>query len=117
MRLLRLRLRQHPLAGNPHERVPHRLRLDPSGIDVWSLREHAADALGRVSVDQVDMLVLDATPVDSLVDHLTHRHDRLPDIHAEVALPPNVKVVQYAERPNGHRCAWWWSLKRHDLPS
>lgn len=48
------------------------------------------------------MLVLDATPIEAMVDDLTKLHQRLPDIGAEVRLPESVTVVQYAGRTNGH---------------
>ena len=48
------------------------------------------------------LLVLDATPVQVLTDHLASRHSRLPEITASIRIPGNVTVVQYAASSNGH---------------
>jgi hypothetical protein len=67
-----------------------RVRDQPRDDDGWVLTQNAA------------LLILDATPVYSLVDHLTRHHRRLPDFTANVRLPENVRVVQHAGAGNGH---------------
>ena len=79
-----------------------RLRLTRDGIEVRRLKEHARDRWGAPLVGQMDVLVLDATPVMALVDHLTQHHERLPDVSVTARLPGNVKVRQYATSTNGH---------------
>ena len=79
-----------------------RLRLDANGIELAALRDHARIRGGRACVADTALLVLDATPIPALVDHLTREHDRLPDVRASVRLPENVTVVQYASASNGH---------------
>ena len=54
------------------------------------------------SAGGMDVLVLDGTPVEALVDHVTQHHERLPDVRAAVRLPENVHVRQYATSTNGH---------------
>jgi len=79
-----------------------RLRLSAAGLEVWRLREHVQDRHGLPLLPDMDLLVLDATPVAALVDYLTRDHARLPDVEARVRLPENVRVVQYATATNGH---------------
>ncbi len=92
------------------EELPHfqqggdfncRLRLTVRGIEVRELREHIAGRDGP-PVAAMAMLILDATPVDPLVDHVAKLHHRLPDLAGDVPLPGNVRVVQYATGMNGH---------------
>jgi hypothetical protein len=79
-----------------------RMRLDAGGIDIWQLRELPDDTREGKSFGDLPLLVLDATPVEAFVSHLTQRHQRLPDVRAVVRLPENVRVVQYAASSNGH---------------
>lgn len=79
-----------------------RIRLGTSGIDIWRMRELPDVEDERRSLADMAMLVLDATPVDSFVDYLTQKHERLPDVKATVRIPENVRVVQYASSSNGH---------------
>jgi hypothetical protein len=60
------------------------------------------DRTGRAILAELPLLVLEATPVPALVDHLTRLHRRLPDVVATMPLPANVTVVQYAANPNGY---------------
>jgi hypothetical protein len=79
-----------------------RFRLTQDGLQLWRLKEHVRDRFGAPLVAGLDMLILDATPVEALVDHLTQHHKRLPDVRAEVRLSENVRVRQYATSTNGH---------------
>ena len=78
------------------------LRLHADGIDVWTLREHVRDRRHGAFVQEMALLVLDATPVAALVDHLTAGHRRWPDTTAAVRLPDGVTVAQCARGGNGH---------------
>lgn len=78
-----------------------RIRISQRCLEVGQLRQHISDRDGTV-IARLPLLVLDATPVTSLVDHLTTLHERLPDVTGEIALPANVTVVQYATGTNGH---------------
>jgi len=78
-----------------------RVRITKGVVQVGRLREHIADREGAV-IARLPLLVLDATPLPVLIDHLTALHERLPDVRAEIALPPNVTVVQYATGTNGY---------------
>ncbi len=100
--LLFATLRRELAAFETGEDFNSLLALGRFGIAVARLREHAVDRQGRVIVEGSGLLVLDATPLHSLVDHLTARHERLPDVDGEIALPPNVTVVQYASSTNSH---------------
>lgn len=79
-----------------------RLRMSSTGITVSAVREHPRNARGEVLIQDAAVLVLDATPIPSLVDRLLGHHTRLPDIVADVRLPESVRVVQYASTSNGH---------------
>ena len=79
-----------------------RLRLSSAGIAIWKLRDLPKKMAGGRDLAQAPLLVLDATPVAVLVEHLTQRHQRLPEVRASVRLPENVAVVQYASSSNGH---------------
>jgi hypothetical protein len=79
-----------------------RLRLSRNGIDVGNLRDHLRHRDGHPYVEDAAMLVLDATPHLPLVDHLLANHPRRDTVTAAVSLPPNVHVVQYVGRTNGH---------------
>ena len=78
------------------------LALSRTGIVVGRMRQHAVDRKGRTIVEQMGMLVLDATPLHVLVDYLCATHERLPDVDGDIELPANVTVVQYASSTNGH---------------
>jgi len=78
-----------------------RLRIRDGAIEVWEVREHVLNGFGETIVRTLPLLVLEATPVEALVNHLTNLHARLPDVHAPVALPDAVKVVQHASSHNG----------------
>ncbi len=95
-------LREELEAFESGEDFNSRLRLTQDGLDLWRLKEHVRDRYGMPIVADMDMLVLDATPVDVLVDHLTQHHERLPDVQVSVRLPANVRVRQYATSTNGH---------------
>jgi hypothetical protein len=71
-------------------------------IEVQKLREGPVDKFGRRLLAEIPLLVLDATPIRPLVNHLTRLHDRLPDVHVEVTVPPNVHVTQHTDRTNAH---------------
>jgi hypothetical protein len=71
-------------------------------IEVQRLRQGPTDKLGKNLLAEIPLLVLDATPIPALVDHLTRLHDRLPDVRVEVAVPPSVHVTQHADRTNAH---------------
>ncbi len=79
-----------------------RLRLSTTGVEVWSLRAPVPDHNGLPILPRMALLILDATPVEALVAHVSRRHERLPDVGATVRLPENVTVVQYAGASNGH---------------
>ena len=79
-----------------------RLRLSVAGIEVWYLKDHARSRTGQPLLPDMDLLILDATPVPTLVDYLTRDHKRLPDVEVRVRMPENAKVVQYATTTNGH---------------
>lgn len=80
-----------------------RIRLVASGFEVGRLREHVeTEKEGRL-IDRRALLILDATPLPSLIDHISRHHARLPDVHAPVELPANVHITQYFVHPNGHR--------------
>jgi hypothetical protein len=84
-----------------------RIRIHPGGIDLWRPRPHATRTNPKpgeaaVMVEEMAMLVLDATPVPVFVDHLTAHHRRLPDVTGRVTLPAGVHVVQVADAGNGH---------------
>ena len=79
-----------------------RIRLNTAGINIWNLRAlPTKDAKGK-DPSRMPLLVLDATPVQVLTDHLASRHSRLPEITASIRIPGNVTVVQYAASSNGH---------------
>jgi hypothetical protein len=78
-----------------------RIRMDASGVDVWSLRAPAKDRYGSPLLLDKPLLVLEATPVTSLVECLTQLHTRLLDVGGAIPLPANVAVVQYASASNG----------------
>jgi hypothetical protein len=79
-----------------------RLRLSQDGIEVWYLKDHIRNRSGEALLPQMNLLLLDATPVATLVDYLTRSHERLPDIEVRIQMPENVRVVQYAGTTNGH---------------
>ena len=79
-----------------------RLRLSTKGIEVWSLRAPVPDHNGLPILPRMALLVLDATPIEPLVTHVSRHHERLTDVRATVRLPENVTVVQYAGSSNGH---------------
>ncbi len=79
-----------------------RLRLGPDGIEVWYLKDHARSRARQALLPEMELLILDATPVPSLVDYLTRDHERLPDMEVRIQMPENAKVVQYASTSNGH---------------
>lgn len=78
-----------------------RVRVKKGSVEVSRLRAHISDKDGAV-IARLPLLVLDATPIPVLVDHLTALHERLPDVRGDIALPPNVTVVQYATGTNGY---------------
>jgi len=78
------------------------LRLGAHGIEVRALRKPVPDQHGVPIAPEMALLVLDATPVDALVEHVMRDHKRLDAVHARVRLPENVTVVQYASTSNGH---------------
>jgi hypothetical protein len=84
------------------EEFNSRVRISSSGIQVSRLRAHV-DRDGVLLIAAIPLLVLDATPIPALVDHLCSAHDRLADVSGAVQLPANVTVVQYAAAGNGHR--------------
>jgi len=79
-----------------------RIRLSIAGIDIWNLRGFPKKDAGGKDAANLPLLVLDATPVSALVEHLTQRHDRVPEVRAVIRLPENATVVQYAASSNGH---------------
>ena len=79
-----------------------RLRLSTAGIDVWKLRPFPKKDAGGKNPAQLPLLVLDATPLEVMTNHLTRRHSRRLEVRASVRLPGNVTVVQYAASSNGH---------------
>lgn len=79
-----------------------RLRIGPDGIDVWQLRDPILDGDEEAILAQRPVLVLDATPIEPLVDHLLAMHHRLPDLDITVPIPDSVTVVQYATSTGGH---------------
>ena len=78
-----------------------RIRIRKGMVEVGRLRDHISDREGIV-IARLPLLVLDATPLRTLVDHITAMHERLPDVVADIALPANVTVVQYATGTNGY---------------
>lgn len=78
------------------------LRLSPEGIEVWCLKDHARSRHGLPLLPEMDLLILDATPVPTLVDYLTRDHQRLPDLEVRIRMPDNAQIVQYATTTNGH---------------
>jgi hypothetical protein len=84
------------------EEFNSRILIDVGGVEVLKLKEHVTNRGGETPAASMAMLVLEATPVDALVDHLTGLHERLPDLEAQVRLPESVTVVQYASSSNGH---------------
>ncbi len=84
------------------EEFNSRIRIDVGGVEVLKLKEHVTNRHGETPAASMAMLVLEATPVDALVDHLSGLHERLPDVEAQVRLPESVTVVQYASSSNGH---------------
>src|SRR5581483_6188137 len=79
-----------------------RVQVSSARFIVAALRAPASDRAGKPLLAETPLLVLDATPVKTLVDHLTVNHGRLPDVEALVALPDQVHVIQSAARTNGH---------------
>ena len=79
-----------------------RIRIDPHGVDVRRVRAHVARPRGWPPIADAALLVLDATPVEPLVQHLLSLHRRRPDVRAPVRLPEPVCVAQYATSPRGH---------------
>ncbi|MBN9492872.1 hypothetical protein J0H33_05940 [bacterium] len=78
------------------------LKITRDRITVATLRQHTRSRKGVVYAAELPMLILDATPVRSLVDHVTRSHTRLLDVEAPISLPENVRVVQYATQTNGY---------------
>ncbi|MGB2695153.1 MAG: hypothetical protein WBD55_08195 [Dehalococcoidia bacterium] len=95
-------LREELPAFERSEPFNSRIRLDAAGVEVLELKRHVTNHEGETPAAEMAMLVLEATPVDALVDHLTSLHERLPDVAADVRLPESVTVVQYATSTNGH---------------
>lgn len=95
-------LREELPAFLSREDLNSRIRVNADGIDVWRLRDHAADRFGNVIIADKPLLLLEATPVPALVARLTRLHRRLPDVEATIALPANVTIVQHAGASNGH---------------
>lgn len=95
-------LRDELSAFESGEDFNSRLRLSTAGIDIWSLRAPVPDHNGLPILPRMALLVLDATPVEALVAHVSQHHERLPGVRATVRLPENVTVVQYAGSSNGH---------------
>lgn len=79
-----------------------RIRLSIAGLVIWNMWGLPKKDAGGKDVAQLPLLVLDATPVQALVEYLTQRHDRLPEVGAVIRLPEYVTVVQYAASSNGH---------------
>ncbi len=77
-----------------------RLRIDQDGLHILRLRQPATDRHQRLIIAELPLLVMEATPIPSLVDRLTAQHTRLPDVTVTVALPENVTVVQHAGSSN-----------------
>ena len=77
------------------------LRIDRYGLHVFRMRKPATDRHQRPVLADLPLLVLEATPIQALVDRLTALHTRLPDVTVAVALPENVTVVQHAGSSNG----------------
>ncbi len=71
-------------------------------IEVQRLREGPVDQFGKRLLDEIPLLILDATPIRPLVDHLTRNHARQPDVRVGIALPSNVHITQYADRTNAY---------------
>lgn len=95
-------LREELPAFLSHEPFNCRLRLHRQGIEVRRLRAAVEDGQGVSLISKAAILILDATPVRALVDHILQDHARLDDVEVPVALPANVTVVQYADRTYGH---------------
>lgn len=85
-----------------YEEFNSRVRMDAGGINIWRLKELPEDTPGGTSFRHLALLVLDATPVEALVDYLTQHHQQLAPVRAVVQLPESVRVVQYAASSNGH---------------
>lgn len=79
-----------------------RLCIHPGAVEVRVLRPSpwADDREGRR--DRPSVIVLDATPVDALVDHVLAGFTRLEDVRSAVALPPQVTVHQYTTASNSY---------------
>jgi hypothetical protein len=77
-----------------------RFRIDQDGMHVFRVRQPATDRLQREIVAELPLLVLEATPIPSLVECITAHHTRLPDVRVDVSLPENVTVVQHAGSSN-----------------
>lgn len=101
LRLL-LALREELPAFQAGHAFNSRLRADGAGIDIWRARPPVSPPRGSPPINDAALLVLDATPVKVLVDHLTRSHRRQPDVHMNVRLPEAVKVVQYTGATRGH---------------
>lgn len=95
-------LREELVAFESGEDFNSRLRLSTAGIEVWSLRAPVPDPHGLPILPRMALIILDATPVDALIKHVTRHHQRVPNVSAQVRLPENVTVVQYAGASNGH---------------
>lgn len=78
------------------------LALSRDSLRVGRMRPPAVDRRGRVMLDGMGLLVLDATPLPVLVDYLCQEHECLPDVDGDIELPANVTVVQYAAATNSH---------------
>jgi hypothetical protein len=87
---------------NSRLRIRWDAELGERVIEVQRLRPGPTDQFGKNLLAEIPLLVLDATPIKPLVDHLTRLHDRLPDVDIPVAVPPNVHVTQHGDRTNAH---------------
>jgi hypothetical protein len=78
------------------------LSIHPGGLELRALRPMLTDEqTGQPLLKSKAVLVLDATPIGPLVDHLARGLVREPDFAPEVVLPPNVFVTQVADRFGG----------------
>lgn len=94
-------LQDEVLAFERGEPFNSRIRLSAHAIEVVEVRAPATDRFGVPILPTKPLLVLEATPIRALVDRLTRDHTRWPDLTANVRLPENVTVVQYAGSTNG----------------
>ncbi len=77
------------------------LKIDHDGLHVSRLRQPAVNKQQQVVIAEMPFVILEATPVEALVDHVTVTHARLPDVSVDVELPANVTVVQHAGSSGG----------------